>query len=273
MYVVLTVECLKFSSEIAGMKNERDIYWDKIENKAFDGNLEDQVAIVTGGGKGIGKAIVDMLLENGAYVVIISRSTGEEVAEKRENCEFKSCNVRDTERSEKVVEKVVEEQSKLDILVASAGTAWLTPIKEESEEFFDKVTETNFKGVRNFIAPAAEHLDDENGDIITLGSILGMPGSNLEGDSTYSAGDAAVIKYSEVAAEEFENVDVNCISPAYVDTDINQDMSEEALERIVDEYKFRDSLLQPEDIARVAEHLIKSDEDQKNVVIDAGYTR
>jgi NAD(P)-dependent dehydrogenase (short-subunit alcohol dehydrogenase family) len=255
------------------MENDRDVYWDNIENKVFEGELEDQVAVVTGGGKGIGKAIVDMLLENRAHAVIVSRSTGREVAESRENCEFKSCNVRNAERCEEVIEEVEEKHGRIDILVPNAGTAWLTPIKEESEEFFDKVMETNFKGVRNFIAPAAEHLEKTNGNIVTVGSILGMPGNNLEGDSTYSAGDAAIIKYSEVAAEEFENVDVNCISPAYVDTDINQDMSEEALNEIVEKYKGRDTLLRPEEIADVAEHLIKSQMTQKNVVIDAGYTR
>jgi NAD(P)-dependent dehydrogenase (short-subunit alcohol dehydrogenase family) len=255
------------------MENDRDIYWDEVEEKEFGGDLKGKVAIVTGGGKGIGKAIADMLLENGAFVYIVSRSTGKEVAEERENCEFKSCNVRNTERCEEVVEEVIEEKGRLNILAPCAGTAWLTPIKEESEEFFDKVMGTNFKGVRNFVVPAAEHLKEQDGEIVTIGSILGMPGNNLEGDSTYSASDAAVIKYSEVAAEEFENVDVNCISPAYVDTDINQDMSEEALTEILEKYKGRDTLLRPEEIAEVAEHLIKSQTDQKNVVIDAGYTR
>lgn len=255
------------------MKNKRDIYWHEIENKPLDGDLEGKTALVTGGGKGIGKAIVDNLLDNDAEVVVVSRSTGEKVAEARENCEFKSCNVRNTERAEEVVEEVVEENGSLDILVTSAGMAWLTPIKEESEEFFDKVMETNFKGVRNFIAPAAQHLEESGGDIITLGSIWGLPGTNLPGDSTYSAGDAAIIKYSEVAAEEFENVNVNCISPALVDTDINQDMSEEAIKEFVDDYKTRNSLFQPEEIAEVAEYLLKNDVYQKNIVIDAGYTQ
>lgn len=255
------------------MKNDRDVYWNEIDEKPLDGDLEGKTAIVTGGSKGIGKAIVDMLLENGSNVVIVSRSSGKEVAESRENCQFKSCNVRDTDRAREVVEKTVEEYGGLDILVTSAGMAWLTPIKEESEEFFDKVMETNFKGVRNFIVPAAEHLENSNGDIITLGSIWGLPGTNLPGDSTYSAGDAAIIKYSEVAAEELENVEVNCISPALVDTDINEDMSEEAIQKFVSDYKTRNSLFQPDDIAEVAEYLLKNNVDQKNIVVDAGYTQ
>lgn len=255
------------------MKNERDIYWQDLEERITEKDLEGKIAIVTGGGKGIGKSTVDMLLENEAQVVIVSRTTGEEVADKRENCDFKACNVRNTKRCEEVVNEVVEEHGKIDILVTSAGMAWLTPIKEESEDFFDKVMDTNFKGVRNFISASAEHLEETEGDIITLGSIWGLPGTNLPGDSTYSAGDAAIIKYSEVAAEELENVDVNCISPALVDTDINEDMSEEAINKFVEKYKDRETLLQPEEIAEVAEHLIKSDIDQKNIIIDAGYTK
>ena len=77
------------------MKNNRDIYWDDIE-KNFDGDLQGKVAIVTGGGKGIGRAIVENFLKNNAKVVIATRKSGEDLA--TSNCYHKECDVRDFKR-------------------------------------------------------------------------------------------------------------------------------------------------------------------------------
>jgi 3-oxoacyl-[acyl-carrier protein] reductase len=253
------------------MQNHRDVYWSGLDKKTSN-DLKDKVAIVTGGGKGIGKAIVENFLKNGAKVVIVTRSTGKDLTENQPNLFHKSCDVRDFKRVQEVVEEIVSELGKVDILVNCAGYAFLTPIKEESEELFDKIMDINFKGVRNFMVATANHLENSKGVVINLGSIWGMPGINLPGDSTYSAGDAAIIKYSEVAAEEFEFTRVNTISPALVDTEMNNDMTEEAKQEFIKGYDNRTTLLQPSEIAEVAEFIVKSDINQKNIIIDAGYT-
>lgn len=254
------------------MENKRDVFWQDLD-RAVDGDLEGKVAIVTGGGKGIGRAIVESFLNNGAKVVIVTRESGKDLADGHENCYYKTCDVRDFKRVQEVVQETVAELGRLDILVNCAAYVWLTPVKGEAEEFFDKVMDINFKGVRNFIVAAAHYLEETAGCIISMGSIWGLPGTNLAGDSTYSAADAAIIKYSEVIAEELPKVRVNCISPALVETTMNDDMTDEEKREFVKGYEGRDTLLQPAEIAEVAEYIVKHDLTQKNIIIDAGYLK
>lgn len=260
------------NSQTGGLQNNREVFWNDLD-KSIDGNLHGKVAVVTGGGKGIGKAIVENFLGNDAKVVIVTRSSGKDFAKNRKNCYHKICDVRDYKRAKVIVDEIVDELGKIDILVNCAGYAFLTSIKKESEELFDKIMDINFKGVRNFMVASANHLEDSKGVIINLGSIWALPGVNLPGDSTYSAGDAAIVKYSEVAAEEFNYARVNSISPALVETTMNDDMTERDKQEMAEKYEGRDTLLRPEEIASVAEFIVKNNINQKNIIIDAGYIR
>lgn len=251
------------------MNNSRDIFWEEIEDKSFEGQLKNKNAIVTGGASGIGKAISKRFFQQGwnVAVVDIDDSARKHIGK---NCNlYINCDVRHENQVKDAVEKTVDEFEGLNVIVNCAGCAWLTPISEESEEFFDKIIDTNFKGVRNFTKAAQKYLSDSGGDIINIGSIWGLPGVNLPGDSTYSAGDAAIIKYSEVAAEEIDEIDINCISPSLVDTPMNKDMTEEQKENVVERFSNRSNMLYPSEIAEVAEFLVKNDITQKNLIIGA----
>ncbi len=254
------------------MENKRDVYWQDIKTPA-PGDLRDKVAVITGGGKGIGRATAENFLHDGACVVVLSRRTGKDLAVQYPKCFHKDCDVRDFTSVKRVIEEIVFELGRIDILFNCAGVALLTLIKDEPEELFDQIVDTNFKGVRNCTVAACKYLEKSRGCIINIGSIWGMPGINLPGDATYSAIDAAIIKYSEVAAEEFESIRVNCISPALADTDINDDMSEQDKQKFIEAYTDRSTLLQPQEIAEVAEYISKSDINQKTIIIDAGYTK
>ncbi len=254
------------------MQNNRDIFWDNIE-KTYSGDTSDKVAVITGGGKGIGRAITESLLADGVTVIILTRSSGQELADSNDNCSRKTCDVRYFEQVKQCIEEITVEFGHIDILVNAAGIALLTPVKEETEKLFDDIMDINFKGVRNCVVAAAEHLEKTRGCIINIGSIWGMPGINLVGDATYSAGDAAVIKYSEVLAKELPLLRVNCIAPALVETAMNDDMTEEERNEFAKAYKDRDNLIQPYEVAEVAEYIIKSDINQKTIIIDAGYMK
>lgn len=261
----------KFTSHLQQLQNDRDVYWEDVIDKSADFDLKEKVAIVTGGSRGIGRATVDVLLQKGVTVVSISRSDANE-QNSHPNLHHKSCDVRHVARVQEIVNETVAEFGSLDILINCAAYAFITPLQEESEELFDKIMDINFKGVRNFIVAATEHLKKSKGSIVSLGSIWGLPGTNLAGDATYSAGDAAIIKYSEVAATELPEIRINTVSPALVDTGLNDDMSEEAKTAFAKQYKDRDTLLQPTEIAQVVEFLVSNNITQKNIIIDAGYT-
>ncbi len=252
------------------MQNNRDIFWDDID-KTHQSDVNGKVAVITGGGKGIGRAIAENLLANGAKVIILTRSSGQELADGNDNCSRKTCDVRYFDQVKQSIDEITDEFGRIDILVNAAGIALLTPVKEEPEKLFDDIMDINFKGTRNCVVAAAEHLEKTRGCIINIGSIWGMPGINLVGDATYSAGDAAIIKYSEVLAEELPLIRVNCIAPALVETDMNNDMTEEERNEFAKAYKGRDNLIQPSEVANVAEYIIKSDTNQKTIIIDAGY--
>jgi NAD(P)-dependent dehydrogenase (short-subunit alcohol dehydrogenase family) len=254
------------------MQNQRDVYWDDLK-PSFSGELDGKVAIVTGGGRGIGRAITENLLKNKAKVVVVTRKSGKDLAQMHPNCSYISCDVRDSANVERAVQKVGTELGAIDILINCAGYAFLTAAKDEPEALFDQIMDTNFKGVRNFIVASAAYLEESHGCIISLGSIWALPGINLPGDSTYSAGDAAIIKYSEVVAEELRSVRINTVSPALVETSMNDDMTAEAKQEFAQSYKNRKNLIQPEEIAKVVESIIKSNLTQKNVIIDAGYIK
>ncbi len=253
------------------IKNIRDIYWEEI-HKPFESNLIGKIAIVTGGTKGIGKAVVERFIKAGATVIVVSRSDPGELSNTNANCHYIPADVRNSSRVQEVVAEVVSKFGSVDILINCAGYAFLTDIKDETEELFDKIMDINFKGTRNFIVASALHLEKSHGCIVSIGSIWGLPGTNLAGDATYSAGDAAIIKYSEVAAEELPAIRINTISPALVNTAMNNDMTLEARGEFAKHYKNRDTLIEPDEIAEVVEYVVNSEFTQKNVIVDFGYT-
>ncbi len=252
------------------MPNNRDVFWDDLD-KRVSGDLKNKVAVITGGGKGIGRAIVQNFLKNGATIIILTRSSGENVAAGNDNCFRVTCDVRKFSQVKLIMENIVAAHGHIDILVNAAGIALLTPVKQETEELYDSIMDTNFKGVRNCIVATAAYIEQTKGCIINIGSIWGMPGINLVGDATYSAADAAIIKYSEIIAAELPSARCNCISPALVETSMNDDMTTEEKNEFMRGYPDRNTLLQPAEIAEVAEYIAKSDINQKNIIIDGGY--
>ena len=183
--------------------------------------LDKKIAVITGAGSGIGKAIAIMFAKQGAIVNIIdwSEENGSAVASEINNgggkAKFFKCDVSD----QKNVLSVFQQIGTLDILVNSAGVAHVGKAETTSEEDFDRIMIVNVKGVYNCIYAAIPLLKKSNGgSIINIASVAALVG--LPDRFAYSASKGAVVSMSMSVAKDYlkENIRCNSISPARIHT-------------------------------------------------------
>lgn len=190
--------------------------------------LAGKVALVTGGSRGLGAAIVRRLASEGAHVAFTYVSSADKaraLAEQVETLGVRALAIQADAASPEAVEQAVHQTAKelgrLDILVNNAGIAAGGPIEEASLEDFDRQFAVNVRGVFVAIKAAARYLK-EGGRIINIGSVLGdsVP---LPGVAVYSATKSAVAGLTRGAARDFgpRGITVNTVQPGPIDTDMN----------------------------------------------------
>ena len=201
------------------------------------GKLEGRVALVTGGARGIGKAICERLAAEGASLAIVdimkevADETVAEFKEKGVNAIAFGANVAKPEDANNTIKAVVEEMGRIDILVNNAGITRDTLMMRMSEADWDAVIDVNLKGTFNFIKAAMRPMmKNKYGKIINVASVVGIMGN--AGQANYSASKAGVIGLTKTAAKELasRNVNVNAVAPGYIQTDMTKDLPEQAKE-------------------------------------------
>lgn len=221
--------------------------------------LENKVALVTGAGRGIGRAIALALAKEGAEVVVNYNGSEERAKEVKQTIEenggkasIYKCNVSDFEACEAMIKDIVKEHGRLDILVNNAGITKDGLIMKMKEEDFDSVLNVNLKGTFNTIRHSARQmLRQKSGKIINISSVSGILGN--AGQANYAASKAGVIGLTKTMARELgsRGITVNAIAPGFVDTEMTGVLSEEIRENAC-----RQIILgrfgKPEDIANVA---------------------
>ncbi len=221
--------------------------------------LESKVALVTGAGRGIGRAIAIALAKEGAEVVVNYNGSEERAKEVKQTIEenggkasIYKCNVSDFEACEAMIKDIVKEHGRLDILVNNAGITKDGLIMKMKEEDFDSVLNVNLKGTFNTIRHSARQmLRQKSGKIINISSVSGILGN--AGQANYAASKAGVIGLTKTMARELgsRGITVNAIAPGFVDTEMTGVLSEEIRENAC-----RQIILgrfgKPEDIANVA---------------------
>lgn len=221
--------------------------------------LENKVALVTGAGRGIGRAIAIALAKEGAEVVVNYNGSEERAKEVKQTIEenggkasIYKCNVSDFEACEAMIKDIVKEHGRLDILVNNAGITKDGLIMKMKEEDFDSVLNVNLKGTFNTIRHSARQmLRQKSGKIINISSVSGILGN--AGQANYAASKAGVIGLTKTMARELgsRGITVNAIAPGFVDTEMTGVLSEEIRENAC-----RQIILgrfgKPEDIANVA---------------------
>ena len=221
--------------------------------------LENKVALVTGAGRGIGRAIAIALAKEGAEVVVNYNGSEERAKEVKQTIEenggkasIYKCNVSDFEACEAMIKDIVKEHGRLDILVNNAGITKDGLIMKMKEEDFDSVLNVNLKGTFNTIRHSARQmLRQKSGKIINISSVSGILGN--AGQANYAASKAGVIGLTKTMARELgsRGITVNAIAPGFVDTEMTGVLSEEIRDNAC-----RQIILgrfgKPEDIANVA---------------------
>jgi 3-oxoacyl-[acyl-carrier protein] reductase len=199
--------------------------------------LESKVAIVTGGSRGIGKAICQTFAENGCDVAFTynnSKESAENLAKDLKNIginakAYKS-DASSFDDATQLVEDVINDFGKIDILVNNAGIKKDNLLMRMNKEDFDSVINTNLSSVFNLTkASIRTFLKQRSGSIINISSVVGVKGN--AGQSNYSASKAGIIGFSKSVALELgsRNIRSNAIAPGFIETDMTDSLSEDVI--------------------------------------------
>ena len=218
--------------------------------------LEGKVAVITGGSRGIGRAITIALASSGADVVIIySGSTGsaeETAAAAREmgvNAEIMKCDVSDFAEVGNTCRAIFEKFGRVDILINNAGITRDALLLRMEENAFDCVIDVNLKGVFNFTRHMARYLmKSPCGRIVNISSVVGLMGN--AGQVNYSASKAGIIGLTKSVARELapRGVTCNAVAPGFIATDMTAALPENIAERMRAEIPLG-RVGQPEEVA------------------------
>jgi 3-oxoacyl-[acyl-carrier protein] reductase len=201
-------------------------------------SLKDRVAIVTGGAQGIGHAIVELLAQRGASIMIAdviidkAEATAKEIANKTgQNVLARSVNVTENASVKAMVDAAVEQFGKVDILINNAGITRDNLIMRLSEEDWDAVLDINLKGAFNCSqAVVRPMMKQRYGRIINISSVSGVVGQ--AGQTNYSSSKAGLLGFTKALAKEVgsRNITVNAVAPGFIETRLTVNLPQEIKE-------------------------------------------
>ena len=206
-------------------------------------SLAGKCAVVTGGGRGIGRAVCLALAAQGADVVVNYAGSAEAAGETAKACRALGvraiavqADVADEAQAAALVETAVREMGGVDILVNNAGITRDGLLLRMSEEDFTRVLDTNLKGAFHCIKAACRGMMRRRaGRIVNISSVVGVRGN--AGQANYAASKAGLIGLSKSAAKELASrgITVNCIAPGFIDTAMTAALPEAVKEKLLAE--------------------------------------
>ena len=227
--------------------------------------LDGKVALVTGGARGIGKAICERLADEGAKLAIVdimldvAQETADEFKAKGVEAAAFAADVSKLDSANETVDAVIKEFGQVDILINNAGITRDTLMMRMTEQDWDMVIAVNLKGTFNFTKAACRPMmKARSGKIVNVASVVGRMGN--AGQANYSASKAGVIGLTKTTAKEFatRNIQVNAVAPGYIQTDMTGKLSDAATEAFMTVIPMKRGGT-PEDVANVVYFLCSED--------------
>ena len=239
--------------------------------------LENKVAVVTGAASGLGQAIADLFVAEGAKVVYADLSEGELKLD-GVNTVFVKCDVSKSSEVDALVKTAVEKFGRLDIMINNAGIGSLGGITEITDEFWDKIIGINLTGVMYGSRAAARVMKEKKikGAIINMSSILGAVG--MLGTVAYSATKGGVVQLTHAGALDLaaDGIRMNAIAPGFITTNMTKGVLEDKnFKAMIETNTPLGHVGEPNDIAQAALYL--AGDDAKYVTgtilyVDGGWT-
>jgi 3-oxoacyl-[acyl-carrier protein] reductase len=204
-------------------------------------NFKDKTVLVTGGSRGIGAAIALSFAEKGANVALNyagsvqgAEETADKVRKFGAECKIYQADVSDLNQVEEMIKKAEEDFGGIDILVNNAGVTRDTLFMRMKEEDWDKVIDTNLKGVFNCSKSVIRGMiKKRSGKIINITSVVALSG-NI-GQTNYSASKAGVIGFTKSLAQELgsRNIQINAVAPGYIETSMTESIPQNIKDELI----------------------------------------
>lgn len=241
--------------------------------------FKDEVVLVTGSTRGIGKEIAVAFAKEGAVVVVLGRNadTAAKVAKEFRKNNWKAesfgCDVTNAQNVQEIVNKLLDKYKRVDILINNAGITRDNLLLRMSESDWDDVIVNNLRGVFNCTKVVLKAMvKARKGKIINIASIIGITG-NI-GQANYAASKAGIIGFSKSIALEVASrgITVNSVAPGYIETDMTAQLNDKAREGILQSIPLG-RLGSPSDVAGVCLFLASRDADYitgQTITIDGG---
>lgn len=221
--------------------------------------MDRKTAVVTGAGRGIGRAIAVALAKDGYNVVINYNGSKDKAEEAALECRkygvsaiIVKANVSDFDESEELIKKAIEEFGSIDVLVNNSGITRDNLLLRMKEEDFDSVIDVNLKGTFNTIKHATRQMmKQKSGSIINMSSVVGISGN--AGQANYSASKAGVVGLTKSVARELASrgIRVNAIAPGFIESDMTNELNDKAKDEILKGIPLK-SIGKGEDVANLA---------------------
>ena len=219
--------------------------------------LNEKIAIITGGSRGIGYATVERFLQEGATVILTasSEATAQKAVQKLKEkypaakVSGVSPDLTSLSSVQKAFDAIVKEYGRIDILVNNAGVSESTPLDAYTEELYDKVMDLNVKGVFNATRAAVPYMEQQGSGVIlntsSMVSITGQPSGFAYPASKFAVNGMTVSLARELGPK---GIRVNAVAPGITETDMMRAVPKEVIEPMIQRIPLR-RLGQPEDIA------------------------
>ena len=201
--------------------------------------LENKVALITGGGRGIGRSICESFAENGCNVAFTynsSKEAAENLVEELKKYDVKvksyKSDASDHDKSVELIDNVISDFERIDVLVNNAGITKDNLLMRMSPSDFKDVVNVNLGSVFNLTKSSIRiFLKQKEGSIINISSIVGVKGN--AGQSNYAASKAGIIGFSKSIALELgsRNIRCNVVAPGFIETDMTDSLSDDVLEK------------------------------------------